>query len=150
MPRRRTVSNNYKPAIRKQKAVLGTSVKVIIALLIVIVITLAAFLIKIIASQALKPNIVYPPERPDTDTEETPYTRPADTEAETSLETRTVEGSKYDPSDGTLILVNKRTAYSMPAEKEKEKNTDIRGEASVMHPMAGFLAISGLVRRCFR
>lgn len=114
------MSNNYKPAIRKQKAVLGTSAKVIIALLVVIVITLAAFLIKIIASQALKPNIVYPPERQDTETEETPHTRSEDTEEETSLETRTVDGSRYDTSDGTLILVNGKTAYSMPADKEKE------------------------------
>ena len=60
------MSNNFKPAYRKKKIVMSTSVKVIIILLAVLVVTLLAFLIKVVFSKALDPNIVYPPD----DTEE--------------------------------------------------------------------------------
>lgn len=109
------MANDYKPAFRRQKAVLGTSAKVIIALLVVIIITLSAFLIKIISSQALKPNIVYPPERPDVSTDDVFVSDPAKTEApEETMEFRETDGSRFSVKEGNLVLVNRETPYALP------------------------------------
>ncbi len=109
------MSNNFKPAYRKKKIVMSTSVKVIIILLAVLVVTLLAFLIKVMFSKALDPNIVYPPD----DTEEfsaAPHTdAPAVTDEEDpGIKIRAVDKSKFDTKTGSLVLVNKDTAYTLP------------------------------------
>lgn len=109
--------NNYKPSYRKQKTVLNTSTKVIIALLVVLVLTLSAFLIKVIVGNALKPDITYPPEQsgPLTDA---PQTDAEETETDESVRVRALESSKFDVKSGSLLLVNKTTGYTLPASAE--------------------------------
>ena len=118
------MAKNYKPVYRKQKTVMSTSVKVIIVLLVVIVITLLAFLIKVIAEKALDPNIVYPSgetgeyngAQTDPDTPDKPgVTDEATAEtAEDKIKVRGIERSKLDTKIGSLVLVNKDNAYSLP------------------------------------
>lgn len=109
------MANSFKPAYRRQKAVMSTSVKIIIILLIVLVLTLSAFLIKIIVSNALDPGIVYP-----SDTEE--FTAlPRDTEPDETeenavkLTVRALDTSKFDAKAGSLLLVNKSNGYKLPS-----------------------------------
>jgi D-alanyl-D-alanine carboxypeptidase len=109
------LANSFKPAYRRQKAVMSTSVKVIIILLIVLVLTLSAFLIKIIVSRALDPGIVYPSDTEeftalprDTDPDETE-------EVEDKLAVRALEVSKFDAKAGSLLLVNKDNSYKLPS-----------------------------------
>ena len=111
------MSKNFKPAYRKQKMVMSTSVKVIIILLCVLVVTLLAFLIKIILSKALDPNIVYPP-----DSIAETYAADPRTEAteavtdpeEQGIKVRAIDKTKFDTKTGSLVLVNKDTAYTLP------------------------------------
>ena len=112
------MANNFKPSYRRQKAVMSTSVKVIIILLVVLVLTLSAFLIKIIVSNALDPGIVYP-----SDSEE--FTAlPRDTlseqteTAEEKTAVRALELSKFDAKAGSLLLVNRENGYTLPSTVE--------------------------------
>ncbi len=104
---------NYRSPYRRTKTALSVSVKVIIILLVVLVLTLLAFLIKIIASKALDPQIVYPPEGtetytvvPHTDVLDTPQTE------DDEIKVRGISKVEFDTKEGTLVLVNKKTAYS--------------------------------------
>ncbi|MBP5208629.1 MAG: M15 family metallopeptidase [Clostridia bacterium] len=113
------MASKYKPSYRRQKTVLTASTKAVIVMLAVLVVTLAVFLIKSVMSQALKPDIVYPPESSDTD--ETPArtdTEASTDEAETAMPVRTVEDSRFDTKEGALVLVNRDNAYTLPSDAE--------------------------------
>lgn len=110
------MSNKFKPAYRKQKAVLSTSVKVIIVLLVVLVITLLAFLIKLVVEKAVTPQIEeYETSAPDEYTAAPHTNAPEVTVTEDSgIKVRAAKKSDYDTKTGTLVLVNKDTAYELP------------------------------------
>ena len=109
------MSKNYKPAYRKKKIVMSTSVKVIIILLAVLVVTLLAFLIKVTVSKALDPNIILPPDNTEEITVAPHTDAPAVTEPEeTGIKIRAVDKSKFDTKKGTLVLVNADTPYALP------------------------------------
>lgn len=115
------MSKNFKPAYRKQKLVMSTSVKIIIILLAVLVVTLLVFLIKVTLSKALDPNIVYPPDETEEYTVAAPHTDALAATAEseeTGISIRAVDKSKFDTKTGTLILVNKDTAYTLPKSQQ--------------------------------
>lgn len=99
----------HKPSYRSTKPELSTSVKVIITLLVVLVITLAAFLIKVLVSQN---KIEYHP----VVTDEYEETKAIKTERSTetvdpAADVKAVERGRFDTRTGPLILVNKNTAY---------------------------------------
>jgi D-alanyl-D-alanine carboxypeptidase len=109
------LANSFKPSYRRKKAVMSTSVKVIIILLVVLVLTLSAFLIKIAVEKALDPGIVYPPDETGSLVTAADGTDDVTTAPEEEkFVVRSYDKSKFDAKAGTLLLVNRETAYTLP------------------------------------
>ena len=109
------MANNYKPSYRRQKTVLTASTKAVIAMLVVLVITLAAFLVKSVMSSALKPDITYPPESgQDSAAPEGTGADMTDAGPVTDVPSRTVDPARLDTRAGSLVLVNAQNAYTLP------------------------------------